>query len=72
MGKVKELWMAELEANPVLHERYWLNEMFHHHEPVLPDYSHPTLEFNHEKDLPIQQYQSLPNIIRRRTAVIER
>jgi hypothetical protein len=27
MGKVKELWMAELEANPVLHERYWLNTM---------------------------------------------
>lgn len=71
MGKVKELWMAELEANPVLHEQYWLNEMFNNHEPVLPD-SHSLLELNHEKDLRIQQYQSMPNIIGGRTSVIER
>jgi hypothetical protein len=62
MGKVKELWMAELEANPVLHERYWLNEMFHHHEPVLPD-SNPLWEFNHEENLRVQQYQSRPHVI---------
>ena len=71
MGKVKELWLAELEANPVLHEQYWLNEMFNNHEPVLPD-SNPLWEFNHEKDLRVQQYQSMPNIIGGRTSVIER
>jgi hypothetical protein len=56
MGKVKELWMAELEANPVLHERYWLDEMFHNHEPVLPD-SSQQLELNHERNLSILKHQ---------------
>jgi hypothetical protein len=37
MGKVKEQWLSELEANPVLHHQYWLNEMFYSHEPVLPE-----------------------------------
>ena len=72
MGKVKEQWLTELESDRVLHEQYWLNEMFNTHEPVLPDYSNPLLEFNHEKDLRIQQYQSTTHVIGRRTPVIQR
>jgi hypothetical protein len=72
MGKVKEQWLTELESDHVLHEQYWLNEMFHHHEPVLPNYSNPLLEFHHEKDLRIQQYQSRQNLIGRRTSIIQR
>ena len=56
MGKVKEKWLAELESDRVLHEQYWLNEMFNSHEPVLPDYFNPLLEFNHEKDLSVFQH----------------
>jgi hypothetical protein len=63
MGQMKEHWMAELDANPVLHERYWLNEMFNSHEPVLPNHSNPLWEFNHEENLRIQQYQSRPHVI---------
>lgn len=72
MGKVKELWFEQLDSNPVLHERYWLNEMFNSHEPVLPDYSPQQLKFNHEENLPIQQYQPRQNIIRRGTSILER
>ena len=36
MGKMKAMLMAELEANPISHERYWLSEL-QCHEPVLPD-----------------------------------
>ena len=62
MGAMKAQSMAELEADPVVHERYWLNEMFNCREPVLPD-SNPLLEFNHEKNLRIQQYQPRQNTI---------
>jgi hypothetical protein len=62
MGKVKEQWLAEIESDRVSHERYWLDEMFNCHEPVLPD-SYPQLEFHHEKDLRVQQYQSRPHAI---------
>jgi hypothetical protein len=72
MGKLKELWFEQLENNPVLHEKYWLDEMFNSHEPVLPDYHNPLLEFNHEENLRIQQYPSRQNIISRRTPIIER
>jgi hypothetical protein len=72
MGKVKEQWLTELEANPVLHERYWFNEMFNSHEPVLPDYHNPLLEFNHEENIRVQQYPSRQNVIRRRTPIIQR
>jgi hypothetical protein len=67
MGKVKEHWMAELDANPVLHEQYWLNEMFNNHEPVLPD-SSQQLEFHHEENLRIQQYQSTTHLVSGRTS----
>ena len=33
--KVKEQYFSEIENNPILHEQYWLNEMFH--SPVLPE-----------------------------------
>jgi hypothetical protein len=72
MGKVKNLLIEKLDNDAVLHERYWLNEMFHNHEPALPDYSPQQLEFNHEKNIRIQQYPSRQNVIRRRTPVIER
>jgi hypothetical protein len=38
--------MAELEANPILNERYWLNEL-QCHEPVLPSF-YLTMELNNE------------------------
>jgi hypothetical protein len=56
MGKVKEHWLSELESDRILHEQYWFNEMFNSPEPVLPDYSNPSLEFNHEKDLSVFQH----------------
>jgi hypothetical protein len=61
MGKVKEQWLSQLENDRVLHEQYWCNEMFNCREPVLPD-SYPQ-EFNHEKDLRVQQYQSTTHAI---------
>lgn len=67
MGKVKQL-----DNDAVLHERYWLNEMFNSHEPVLPDYPPQQLKFNHEENLPIQQYQSRSHVIRRGTSILER
>jgi hypothetical protein len=72
MGKVKELWFEQLENNPVLHEQYWRNEMFNSHEPVLPTYSNPLLEQNHEENLRIQQYQPRQNAIGRRASIIQR
>jgi hypothetical protein len=72
MGKVKELLLEQLDNDAVLHEQYWLNEMFNSHEPVLPTYSNPLLEQNHEKNLRIQQYQPRQNIIGRRTSIIQR
>jgi hypothetical protein len=72
MGKVKELLLEQLNNDAVLHEQYWLNEMFNSHEPVLPDYHNPLLEQNHEKNLRVQQYQPRQNIIGRRTSIIQR
>jgi hypothetical protein len=46
MGRVKASLMAELEANPILNERYWLNEL-QCHEPVLPSF-YLTMELNNE------------------------
>ena len=54
---MKAQWLAEIDGNPVLHERYWLNEMFNCREPVLPNNSHPLLEKNYEENLRIQQHQ---------------
>ena len=39
--------MAELEANPILNEQYWLNEL-QCLEPVLPESFYPLLELNNE------------------------
>ena len=39
--------MAELEANPILNEQYWLKEL-QCLEPVLPEYFYPLLELNNE------------------------
>ena len=63
MGKVKEHWLEQLENDRVLHERYWLNEMFNSHEPVLPDYFNPHLEFHHEENIRVQQYQPFTHLV---------
>ena len=47
MGRVKAHLMAELEANPILNEQYWLKEL-QCLEPVLPEYFYPLLELNNE------------------------
>ena len=47
MGKMKAHLMAELEANPILNEQYWLKEL-QCLEPVLPEYFYPLLELNNE------------------------
>ena len=47
MGRVKAHLMAELEANPILNEQYWLNEL-QCSEPVLPESFYPLLELNNE------------------------
>ena len=47
MGRVKACLMAELEANPILKEQYWLNEL-QCHEPMLPESFYPPLELNNE------------------------
>jgi hypothetical protein len=47
MGRMKAHLMAELEANPILNEQYWLNEL-QCLEPVLPESFYPLLELNNE------------------------
>jgi hypothetical protein len=47
MGRMKAHLMAELEANPILNEQYWLKEL-QCREPVLPEYFYPLLELNNE------------------------
>lgn len=47
MGRMKAHLMAELEANPILNEQYWLKEL-QCLEPVLPEYFYPLLELNNE------------------------
>jgi hypothetical protein len=47
MGRMKAHMMAELEANPILNEQYWLNEL-QCLEPVLPESFYPLLELNNE------------------------
>ena len=47
MGRMKAHLMAELEANPILNEQYWLKEL-QCLEPVLPESFYPLLELNNE------------------------
>ena len=47
MGRMKAHLMAEFEANPILNEQYWLNEL-KCREPVLPESFYPLLELNNE------------------------
>ncbi len=56
--------MAEFEANSILNEQYWLNEL-QCLEPVLPESFYPLLELNNEythssTENPLDQTHILP------------
>ena len=66
MGKMKSELLSNLESDAILHEQYWLNELFHSHEPVLPDYSTLLQKQLYEKDLSSMQQQTQPFTVHRR------
>jgi|688.fasta_scaffold422121_2 hypothetical protein len=58
---VKEHYFSDIEANPVLHEKYWLNQMLNHHFEPIGEI--------HEKDLPVFQHQRFTFPLNRRKTI---